>query len=355
MSIASETLARVLIVDDNPDIHHDIHKILAPRQSNESLDELESLMFGESSFFVADNHFEIDDAYQGQDALEMVIKACAQQAAFDLAIVDMRMPPGWDGVETIEKLWGHDPDLQVIICTAFSDYSWEEITNRLGLQDKLFILKKPFDDCELLQAVRALSVKRRLLCQSRYNLDTLQLLVAQRSRELQSLHEESERLLNAISAGLIAYDGSGCVTRWNGVAEEVFGLSAQQSLGKALLDLPITWHQPQEFHHFFRHSQCVENQRAEVILDRTGGGPLTLELSMHPVSVDGLPVGGLLLVDDVTDRRKLEEQLNQAQKLESVGQLAAGIAHEINTPCSTWETTFSICTRRCRRSNPRCK
>ncbi len=71
----------------------------------------------------------------------------------------MRMPPGWDGVQTIQRLWEVDPNVQVVICTAYSDYSWEEISKKLGLTDRLLILKKPFDPVEITQIATSLSEK----------------------------------------------------------------------------------------------------------------------------------------------------------------------------------------------------
>ena len=332
MSAVIDSLIRILVVDDNPDIHQDIRKILSPRQVNQRLDELESLMFEETQAQVANSQYEMEHACQGQDALKMVIDAGDADAAFDLAIVDMRMPPGRDFVQTVERLWECDPNLHIIICTAYTEYFWDEINQRLGSPNKLLILKKPFDDCELLQAVRAMGDRRRLLQQAQTNLDNLQLLVKQRDRELESLHLESESLLDAISAGLIAYDAFGLVTRWNDAAEKMFGVSAEQSLNKLVMELELPWQEPEVFSDFFRCNQYLHGKRIELVLNCAEGEPITVELSLHPVTMHGLPVGGLMLVDDVTIRRQLEHQLNQSQKLEAVGQLAAGIAHEINTP-----------------------
>ncbi|MDF2462930.1 MAG: response regulator receiver sensor signal transduction histidine kinase [Ramlibacter sp.] len=71
----------------------------------------------------------------------------------------MRMPPGWDGLETIEHLWASDPHLQVVVCTAYSDYPWTEFIERVHARDNLLILKKPFEPAEVMQLARALAAK----------------------------------------------------------------------------------------------------------------------------------------------------------------------------------------------------
>ena len=98
----------------------------------------------------------------------------------------MRMPPGWDGLETTMKLWEVEPDLQIVICSAYSDYSWEDLIAKIGQSDRLVILKKPFDNVEVLQLSLALTEKWHLLQQSRLQLETLQRAVAERTAELRS-------------------------------------------------------------------------------------------------------------------------------------------------------------------------
>ncbi len=77
-----------------------------------------------------------------------------------MAFVDVRMPPGWDGVETTARIWEKYSDLQVVICTAYSDYSWEDMLKRLGYSDRLVILKKPFDTIEVLQLAISMTEKK---------------------------------------------------------------------------------------------------------------------------------------------------------------------------------------------------
>ena len=78
-----------------------------------------------------------------------------------LAFVDMRMPPGWDGLETIRRIWESYPDFKYVV-TAYSDHSWQEIQQTLGHSDRLLILKKPFDKVEVQQLALALTEKWNL-------------------------------------------------------------------------------------------------------------------------------------------------------------------------------------------------
>lgn len=154
---------RILVIDDTPSIHDDFRKILRPPASAEDrVDALAAAVFGDSSPTPAPTVFELDSAAQGQTGLALLQDALSEGRPYALAFVDMRMPPGWDGLETIRHLWAADPRLQVVICTAYSDHSWAAITNRLGLSDNLLILKKPFDNVEVLQIAHALTRKWRL-------------------------------------------------------------------------------------------------------------------------------------------------------------------------------------------------
>lgn len=225
---------RILLVDDNSAIHEDIRKILAaPGAQASALDAIEADLFGggDPGASAATARWRIDSAYQGQQALTMVQAAIAEQSPYAVAFVDVRMPPGWDGIETIGHLWNEDPDLQIVICTAFSDHSWSEIVAKLAPADGLLILRKPFDSIEIRQMVHALSAKWLL------------------RRELAGRMADLERIVDERTAALV---------------------SANDQLRQQILD-----------------------------------------------------------------RARLESELNLAHRLETVGQLASGLAHEAGAPLAS--------------------
>ncbi|CAM2912227.1 MULTISPECIES: putative bifunctional diguanylate cyclase/phosphodiesterase [Pseudomonas] len=174
---------RILIVDDTASIHADFRKILCVDANNHaSLDSIEETLFGNAP--AVRQTFVLDSAYQGQEALELVNKALAANTPYALVFIDMRMPPGWDGLETIEQLWNVDPNLQIALCTAYSDYSFEAIEARLTYDDQLLILKKPFDDLEIRQMATALTWKWQLAQDAAAKLIGLERTIEARVQEL---------------------------------------------------------------------------------------------------------------------------------------------------------------------------
>ena len=181
---------RVLVIDDNRAIHQDFRKILSPEVDHKAVDQVEAALFGEGPASGSAQAFEVESAYQGQEGLAVLRQAIQAQRPFALAFVDVRMPPGWDGIETARHLWEADADLQIVICTAYSDYSWDEMAKGLGPSDRLVILKKPFDVLEVLQLANALTEKWRLAKESRLRLEDLRRLVRQQAADLQTAHAE---------------------------------------------------------------------------------------------------------------------------------------------------------------------
>ncbi|HSU53355.1 MAG TPA: response regulator [Candidatus Dormibacteraeota bacterium] len=186
---------RLLVIDDNAAIHEDFRKILSPgSDSGRRLDDLEQALFGKIPGGLKRTAFRVDSALQGQEALAMLEQALTENDPYVLAFVDIRMPPGWDGIETLARLWERAPELQAVICSAYSDYSWEEISRRLTQADSLLILKKPFDTTEVLQMAHALSKKWELARAAKLRMEDLDRMVRERTLALEQEVAERSRL-----------------------------------------------------------------------------------------------------------------------------------------------------------------
>ena len=150
----------ILIIDDNQSIHKDYHTVLCPDAEDEQedkLDELENVLFGKSDGNSESaekqpkrsRNFVLTSAYQGEEALEIIGEGMKRGLRYPMAFVDMRMPPGWDGLETIERIREIDQDMLFMIVTAYSDHTFETIVDRLGPSVPVRILYKPFDPKEI--------------------------------------------------------------------------------------------------------------------------------------------------------------------------------------------------------------
>jgi diguanylate cyclase (GGDEF)-like protein len=180
---------RLLMIDDNPAIHQDYRKILIDRGDTQ-ISAAEAALFGEPQSTVARPAFDVDSAMQGREGVELARCALVEGRPYSVAFVDMRMPPGWDGLETIENLWKVDPEIQVVVCSAYSDYDWMELLARLGRSDKLIVIKKPFEPIEILQSASALSRKWQNERALKRHVEGLERVVTDRTRGLEAANRQ---------------------------------------------------------------------------------------------------------------------------------------------------------------------
>lgn len=211
---------RIIVIDDNPAIHQDFMKILMTPKFQQKQDieirNLESVIFDtDSTDSSALPHFEIDTATQGKEGVEKIAVALKEGKPYALAFVDIRMPPGWDGIETIKHIWELDKNIQVVICTAFSDYTWEETIENLGQKDNLLILKKPFDNISVRQLACALTKKWQLLEESKHYTSSLEERVQQRTESLNKSLSILRATLESSADGVLVINNEGEFTDYN--------------------------------------------------------------------------------------------------------------------------------------------
>ncbi len=332
-TLSTEKNLRILIVDDNRSIHADFQKILAGDDAADRAQAMEEALFGKVAGARQTVKFELDSAYQGQEGFEMAQRACTEGRPYAMAFVDVRMPPGWDGIETITRIWEVDPSVQIVICTAYSDYSWDQMIEKLGLSDKLVILKKPFDNIEALQLASTLTEKWQLTQQARRHVLELEEIVSRRTVQLRK-SEDRYRLITENAGDLIAiveHDG-----RWTYRSpsfQRLLGYTPDELAVISAFELIHPDDQPAAIAAMRDCALRGVKLTCEFRVRHKDGSWLTTESHAGPFrDATGASEGTLFVTRDITERRKLELQLRQAQKLESIGQLAAGIAHEINTP-----------------------
>jgi signal transduction histidine kinase/CheY-like chemotaxis protein len=321
---------RILLVDDLASIHEDFRKILCPPAPVTDLDADEALLFGETGGATT-VRFEMDSAFQGAEALEKVRASLLTDNPYATVFLDMRMPPGWDGVETAEYLWQADPRLQIVFCTAFSDYSWSDVLTRLDARDRLLILKKPFDTIEVYQFANALTTKWQATEQAAFKMSSLEEAVEERTRELEQSREmfrlmaESTRAIPFtldVTSGCFLYIGA------QGIADS--GISESRWKEPGALDVVIPRDTNPEIRQCFDVCDAGPFEFVTALSQPSGRRSEVRWTGTCENGGGGKILRGLML--DITELRRLGRELAAAQKLESVGRLAAGVAHEINTP-----------------------
>ncbi|WP_437961387.1 PAS domain-containing protein [Sorangium sp. So ce119] len=237
--VSEPTSRPILVVDDNPDIHVLMERMLVPRSLHDpemarGLHALESRLFGaeppeEASDVLHGLRFSIDSAHSGKDGIALVE---ANPSRYFLAFVDMRMPPGIDGIQTIKGIWRVAPDIYTVICTAYSDYSWDEIASDLGCAPNLLILRKPFEAMEVRQIAATVARMYDSLSRVKASVSKLEeeLVIAMES--VSQLEERSRALLAEIADPCLLLDREGEILGANPSAHELFGVDEKLLYGR---------------------------------------------------------------------------------------------------------------------------
>ncbi len=185
---------RVLIVDDQKEIHDDFIEMLTPQPSEASAKELAAAFITEEeqSFLP---EFELLHARSGEEGCDIVRAGKARTRSVAVAYIDIRMPPGVDGIETIRRIREVDGDVEIVIMTAYTDRSLPEIIQNVEPLHKVLYIRKPFAREEIQQMTLSLVGK--------WNVEQE---LAEKRRQLVIGHQRLGAVLDATGEAMAMYD-----------------------------------------------------------------------------------------------------------------------------------------------------
>ncbi|MCI5147025.1 MAG: response regulator, partial [Candidatus Electrothrix sp. AR3] len=370
---------RILIIDDNLEIHHDIKKIFQPPSESNELNALASAITGQ--VLPVENHaqLELDSAFQGDEAVSMVRQAKQDKKPYALAYVDMRIPPGPDGLAIIRQLQEEDAQLQYVIITAYSDYSWQDISKVLISADNLLVIKKPFESIEIRQAADALikkwhlareyeqaqdalllqrdllekmvkkrtaeleqsnqqllqevSKRKRAEKKIRRHRDSLEEQVAQRNAEILRQNRFLNTVINSFPYPFIVIDAkTGKIAASNRAAGKFDNTSKNKTMCYQYshgLERPcLKYGLVCPLHDVIAHKKPII---VEHLYPDSAGNEQVVEVHACPVTNKaGRVVQVIEYCINITKKKGVEEALIKARKMEMIAVMAGGISHDFN-------------------------
>ena len=317
---------RILIVDDDLSIWKSYETVLnKTSDQSENNSTLESLLLEIDPQQIPSGSYQLSFSQQGKDGYETLKKAYQEGAPFAVAFIDMRMPPGWNGVETACAIREVDPDVEIVIITAYADISRSEMVETIGSPDKLLYLRKPFDSEELSQIALQLTEKRHLADQQKLQQARIQKLL----EEISNTRDYMDKIINNLPFMLLGVNANGEVTLWNRAAETITGHRHVDTLLH-----PVSRFFPEISNLDEKIAAALDHGR-QIRLDKVALNPsgkeMLCDIMFYPFKSDDNP-GVVIQIEDITERTKLQDIMVQSDKMLTVGGLAAGMAHEINTP-----------------------
>ena len=306
MKLSNYDNKRVLIVDDQEDIHQDFVEMLNPHLIERSTDELTTAFIrGEDQSFLPE--FELLHAISGEKACEFVKAGKESNRPIAVAYIDIRMPPGIDGIETIRRMRKVDRDIEIVIMTAYTDKSLSEIVHDMELLHKVLYIRKPFAREEIQQITLSLIGK--------WNIEQA---LTEKQRQLIASYQRLEAVLNATGDAIAMYDAAGDLIFTNQRYEKLFDL--EESKLKNITTDAFT----ARFNERFREPNLPEGQFVfegnGSIIEETTPGPVSQQRlfyrSIAPVHDSrGDAIGDLYVYRDVSKEIEIEQMKAEVLRL----------------------------------------
>jgi signal transduction histidine kinase/CheY-like chemotaxis protein len=204
---------RILIVDDQQDLREQLAKLLLRSgKANETtslVQQMRSRLLGikkeEEENISDDDGYVCETVGQGEDAFEMVKKANAENVPYAVMFLDMRMPPGWDGLETAKKIREIDKNIEIVIMTAYADHDQSTIAETVGTPQKLLYIKKPFQSEEIYQLALSLTSKWNFEETERIRKNWLETLIRSMSKVKSIKTSKSEEVYSTTLGSFLTF------------------------------------------------------------------------------------------------------------------------------------------------------
>lgn len=328
---------RILVIDDEPSLLEAYRLILEPpRVDVEKImakEALEMDLFGTTVGPRADRdeRFEVTTAQQGEEGYRLVQEMVSNGRPFAVAFVDVRMPPGWDGIVTAKMIREADTDIELVIVTAYSDRDRSEIVAKIGRPDKLIYLRKPFDPQEVKQLALCLTGKWDLEQKTKKHIEYLNSLLGAITRLKTMMVSSLHDILSSILREML------------GFLEVRTGLVISNLEGKREVLVSLGDPTPEEIEKAFNSSldQRIMEKNLMLISDVLVM-PLDSEIGQYlmALAVDEHVyreketflslLGGIAA--EVLKNFKRQLRVLENERMAVLGQVSVGIIHEINNP-----------------------
>ncbi len=347
-----DNVIRILAADDEESFLELYKAVLDSDENDEDLssemNELTENLFGEEASDKSARVFDLTVCSQGDEAVLAVQDALAANQPYAVVFLDVRMPPGQDGIRTAEQIRALDPFIEFVIVTAYSDVHPMDISERIPPEDKLLYIQKPFHPQEIYQFASALSSKWLADRELRAMHTELEKRIEERTVELAEanialqhdiekrilVEKDREQLIAAIeqlSECVIITDDKGIIQYLNPAFGKITGCNHKESQGTLA-------------HKYFKQDDILYNKMCDFVqygLIWTGNIKISppqkngihtdLSVTVSPIFDKANNIINFIAVlRDVTKEMKLEKRVLEIRKMEAVGTLADGVAHDFN-------------------------
>ncbi|MFZ7110958.1 MAG: response regulator [Desulfatiglandales bacterium] len=353
---------RVLAADDEAVLLALYREVLShpgdTRGSDSEMAQLEDSLFGGKAGKPEAFSFDLVTCSQGDEAVHAVKEGLEEDRPFAVAFLDIRMPPGPDGVRTAENIRALDPKIEIVLVTGYSDIAPRSIARRLPPASKLLYVQKPFHPQEIYQFAASLSSKWQMESDLQEYNERLERRVKERTEELARAIEKLEReiiarkrteaalreseakyrdLFENSSDLLFLHDLEGNLIETNLSFKRGYGFDQEDFHRVNIADLV-----PEHYRHQVKAyiKKIIEKGRDEdtMVIQTRGGRERVIEYknslirnsSGDPVAVRGSGRDITMRLKAQKEKQELEIQLMQMQRMEAIGTLAGGIAHNFN-------------------------